>query len=139
MQRSFTLFILRIVKLFNANTTFFYISRFCYWLPWKGCILPSTWSSTSSRKFFCIVFTTLHFQSINSASINKQVNVSFRHHPNGISVLNFSVYGVSHFRSAFSRFNSSLHWSSNGSNMFSKSMYSINGILNWYWPSWNFN
>ena len=56
-----------------------------------------------------------------------------------ICVYLFRIWCLAFVLSAFIVFILSLYHPSTGFKIFSKSAYSINGTLNWYCPSWNFN
>ena len=82
-------------------------------------------------KVLYTIFTTVHIQWIKNTSISKRDPNT---HPDGTYVFIFFVYGVLPSRSVFVWFIFSSYCSSNGFKLLSKSVYSINETLNWYWP-----
>ena len=117
--------------LFNTSLT--YIIG-CY-----GNVAYSRFTSSSmcSTNFSIQPFPQYFF---NGSGTSPWAKVLCTRHPYGTYVFYlFRIWCLAFVLSAFIVFILSLYHPSTGFKILSKSAYSINGTLNWYCPSWNFN
>ena len=136
----FYLSILRLNNLFKSDMpfaccfmlSFQHISKLGHWLLWECCIQFLLLIFNVLYKFLYTVFIAVH---LHWKKASPYANVLCKHHPEATCVLIFFICSILTFRSVFIWFIFPLCFLYTGFKMVSKSAYSINKNLRWYWLS----